>query len=97
MNIFNKKTTKNNNLSIEIQTLYSSLKKQSILKGKQSILKGIELPENWSILSSDELKNEARKAILEMSRSTNSDFKAKELGFKNAKHLMDLCFDFILK
>lgn len=72
------------------RVLYSSLKQNSIIEG-------IELPINWEKLNPEELKLKARESILELSNSSNSDFKAQKLGFKNAKHLMDLCFDYILK
>lgn len=74
---------------IETDVLYSN---QS-----STIIEGIELPKNWKTLNHSEMKNKARQSILELSRSSNSDFKAKELGFKNAEHLMQLCFDYILK
>ncbi len=90
MNLFKNTKNKQIDISMETETLYSSRKQHKIIEG-------IELPKNWKNFSTDELRNQARNAILELSRSSNSDFKAKELGFNNAKHLMDLCFDFILK
>ena len=90
-NPFKKTTDKtDSDTPIETEILYSSRKQNTIIKG-------VELPEKWSNFSSDELINQAKNAILELSKTSNSDFKAKELGFKDAKHLMDLCFDFILK
>jgi len=91
MNFFKKTIDQSNaDISRETEILYSS-------RQQQTVIKGIELPKGWSNFSSDELRNQAKNAILELSRSSNSDFKAKELGFNDAKHLMDLCFDFILK
>ena len=89
MSIF-KKDTVNTNASKEIETLYSSRKTETVIQG-------IEIPKKWSNLNTEELRNEAKNAILALSKSSNSDFKAKELGFKDAKHLLDLCFDYILK
>jgi hypothetical protein len=82
----NFKTNTDNNL----ETLYSN-------NLENNVIQGVEIPQSWMSLNNDELKARARLSILELSRSSNSDFKAKELGFNNAKHLMDLCFDFILK
>ncbi len=91
MNFFKNPADKtNNDVSRETETLYSSRKQNTVIEG-------IELPNGWFNFNSDELRIHAKNAILELSRSSNSDFKAKELGFVNAKHLMDLCFDFILK
>lgn len=83
----------NNDVSFktkETEVLYTSF-------DKNLIIEGIELPENWEPLSKVEIKNKARQSILELSISSDSDLKAKELGFKNAEHLMQLCFDYILK
>jgi len=91
MNPFKKPINKTDNETPrKMEVLYSSNKQNTIIEG-------VELPNNWSNFSDDELRSQAKKAILELSKTLNSDFKAKELGFKDAKHLMDLCFDFILK
>ncbi len=74
----------------ETEVLYSSYKHYKPIDG-------VELPKEWGNLNSESLKKKAQNSILELSRSLNSDFKAKELGFENAEHLMKLCFEFILK
>lgn len=90
INPFKKPTNKTNDTPPETEVLYSSRKQNSVIEG-------IELPKNWSNFSKEELITQAKNAILELSKTSNSDLKAKDLGFKDAKHLMDLCFDFILK
>ena len=80
------KTNTNNNL----ETLYSN-------NLENNVIHGVEIPQNWIYLSNDELKIQARFSILELSRSSNPNFKAKELGFKNSKHLIEICFNYILK
>ncbi len=90
MNLFKKNKNKQIDVSMETEILYSSRKQHKIIEG-------IELPKNWSNFNNDELKTQARNAISELSKSSNSDYKAKKLGFNNAEHLMQICFDFILK
>ncbi len=90
MNLFKNTENKQIDVSRETETLYSNTKQHNIIEG-------IELPKNWTNFSNDELKTQARNAILELSKSSNSDFKAKKMGFNNAEHLMQICFDFILK
>ena len=95
MSIFNmfKKKGKNNNSNankIETQVLYSN-------KENYEIIDGIELPTKWEKLSRTELISKAKTTIIELSKSSNPNFKAKELGFIDAEHLMKLCFDYILK
>jgi hypothetical protein len=82
-----KPTASTNNLEV----IYSNTPK------KNYITTGIELPKDWINFSNDEIKNQARKSILKLSRSSNAELKAKELGFRNTEHLMELCFDYILK
>ena len=79
-----------NNLERKTETLYSSHKKMVIIEG-------VELPKKWIDFNHTQLKEEARKAMLELSRNSNSDFKAKQIGFNDAKHLIKICFGFILK
>ena len=73
-----------------MKTLYSSNKETTIIDG-------IEMPEEWIKLTSTELKKQANTAIIDLSNTTNPDFIAKKHGFKDAKHLTDLCFNYILK
>ena len=89
MNLFKKTKNKQIDVTRETKILYTS--------HNHNIIEGIELPKNWSNFSNDELKTQARNAISELSKSSNSDYKAKKMGFNNAEHLMQICFDFILK
>jgi len=91
-NMFTKKEKPNNTTSkkVETEVLYSN-------KEQIEIIDGIELPSKWQTLSRTELISKAKTAIIALSKSSNPNFKAKELGFIDAEHLMKLCFDFILK
>jgi len=75
---------------IETEVLYSN-------KEQFEVIEGVELPPKWQTLSKTELINKAKETITALSKSGNPNFKAKELGFNNAEHLMTLCFDYILK
>ena len=91
-NMFRKKenTSTISSHKVETEVLYSN--KENI-----EIIDGIELPKKWQKLSRTELISKAKTAIIALSKSSNPNFKAKELGFIDAEHLMKLCFDFILK
>ena len=89
MNLFKNPKNKQIDVTRETEILYTS--------HNHNIIEGIELPKNWANFSNDELKTQARNAILELSKSSNSDFKAKKMGFNDAAHLIQICFDFILK
>ena len=73
-----------------MKTLYSNKKQETIINATL-------LPQKWIHLDREELRAKAKSAVLEISKNPNSELKAKALGFNNAKHLIDLCFDFILK
>jgi hypothetical protein len=73
-----------------METLYSN-------KNENLKISGIFLPQNWINLDKDKLTKQARNAISELSQSTNLDLTAQELGFINSKHLIEICFDYILK
>jgi len=75
---------------VETEVLYSN-------KEQFEVVQGIELPSKWQTLSKTELINKAKETIITLSKSSNLNFKAKELGFNDAEHLMTLCFDYILK
>lgn len=87
-----KKVNRTPNSKIETEVLYSSNS-----NGQKKMIEGVELPKKWKNLSPNELKNQARKTIFELTKNANSDIKAKALGFNDAEHLIKLCFEFILK
>jgi hypothetical protein len=73
-----------------METLYSN-------KNKNLKISGLFLPQNWINLDKDKLIKQARIAVYKLSQSTNLDVTAQELGFINSKHLIEICFDYILK
>jgi len=90
--MFKKKEQSNNPISnnVETEVLYSN-------KEQFEVIDGIELPSKWEKLNKVELINKAKETIITLSKSSNLNFKAKELGFNDAEHLIKLCFDYILK
>ncbi len=84
------KTSLSNCNKVEKELLYTNIKKNEIIEG--SIL-----PKKWQALNKTELINEAKTAIIKVSKSSNPTIKAKELGFSNVEHLIELCFNYILK
>ncbi len=84
------KTQKRTSTKVETEVLYSN-------KEQSEVIEGVELPLKWETLSKTELINKAKGTITALSKSSNPNFKAKELGFNDAEHLITLCFDYILK
>jgi len=76
--------------SSTLETLYSN-------KKQDPIIIGIQLPSQWIYFNKVELEKQARVAISKMSQSTNLELTAQELGFKNIKHFIEICFNYILK
>jgi len=79
-----------NDTSVKTETLYTN-------KNVMETIDGVILPAQWNDLNHEDLKKQARIAVKELSISSNQDFKAKQLGFVDAKHLIKICFDYILK
>jgi len=77
-------------ISKDMETLYSN-------KNKDLKVSGISLPQQWINLDKDKLIKQAQLAISKLSKSANLDLTAQELGFKNSKHLIEICFNYILK
>jgi len=76
--------------NISLETLYPN-------KNNEQIISGIELPNQWITLNKLELEKRARDAIFKMSQSTDLVLTAQNLGFKNTKHFIEICFNYILK
>ncbi|HIP34114.1 MAG TPA: hypothetical protein EYG89_05265 [Bacteroidia bacterium] len=75
---------------IETEILYTNILKSEVIEG-------IDFPLKWQDFSDKELVAKARYAIVELSETSNQDFRARELGFHDAKHLINFCFNYVLK
>lgn len=60
-------------------------------------INGEELPYSWCNYNTTDLIEQAKKALVLLAKSENSEKKAKELGFTNSEHLLEVCFNYILK